>query len=251
MNISEQLNHRKIILESFWIKFLLLILVLFLISILIGQTMPQENTFASTTHEKLLQKIKLPSPNLESKTSIEYALNKRRSIRNYKEEPISLQEASQLLWAAQGVTSPDGARTTPSAGALYPLEIYLVSKKIDGLSEGVFQYNPSDHSLSNISNGDKLNTLCAAALSQESVKEAPAIIVITAVFSRTTSKYGERGKRYVYMEAGHAAQNIYLQAVSEEIGTVTVGAFSNSEVSKILSLAKNEVPIYLIPLGKN
>jgi len=194
--------------------------------------------------------IKLPDPVYKSGTSIEEALLKRRSVREYKKEPLELKEISQLLWAAQGITSKEDGRTAPSAGALYPLELYVISGNINSLTPGVYHYRPSGHSLEQIAEGDKRKLLSAAAMMQGAVNKSAAVIVIAAEYKRTTGKYLERGKRYVHMEAGHAAQNIYLQAVSLKIGTVVIGAFSDSLVKQILHLPKSEEPLYLMPVGK-
>jgi len=195
--------------------------------------------------------IKLPDPVYKSGTSVEEALLKRRSVREYKKEPLELKEISQLLWAAQGITSEgDGGRTAPSAGALYPLELYVVSGNINSLTPGVYHYLPSGHTLQQIAEGDKRKLLTAAALMQGAVNKSAAVIVIAAEYKRTTGKYLERGKKYVHIEAGHAAQNIYLQSVSLKIGTVVIGAFTDSLVKLILHLPKSEEPLYLMPVGK-
>lgn len=195
--------------------------------------------------------ITLPEPAYKSGTSIEEALLKRRSVRDYKREPVQLKEISQLLWAAQGITSKeDGGRTAPSAGALYPLELYVVSGNINTLTPGVYHYQPSGHTLEQIAEGDKRKLLTAVALMQGAVNKSAAVIVISAKYKRTTGKYLERGKKYVHMEAGHAAQNIYLQAVSLKIGAVVTGAFMDSLVKQVLHLPKNKEPLYLMPVGK-
>ncbi|MFH0943224.1 MAG: SagB/ThcOx family dehydrogenase [Candidatus Beckwithbacteria bacterium] len=196
------------------------------------------------------ERIKLPEPKFEGKIPVEKAIRERRSVRDYQDESLSLPEISQLLWAAQGITSPEGLRTVPSAGALYPLEIYLVVGKVEGLPPGVYKYQPKDHQLVKVVEGDKRDQLSQAALNQTWIKEAPVVIVISAVYERTTAKYGERGIRYVYMEVGHAGQNIYLQAVALDLGTVTVGAFSDEQVKALLQMAKEEQPLYLMPVGR-
>jgi len=195
--------------------------------------------------------IHLPQPVYKSETSVEEALLKRRSVRDFKRESLQINEISQLLWAAQGITSKDDCgRTAPSAGALYPLELYVVSGNINTLTPGVYHYRPSDHALEQIAEGDKRKLLAAAALMQRAVNDGAAIIVITAAYRRTTDKYLKRGKKYVHMEAGHAAQNIYLQAVSMKLGTVVTGAFADILVKQIIHLPKNEDPLYLMPVGK-
>jgi|YNPMSStandDraft_1061717.scaffolds.fasta_scaffold05741_5 SagB-type dehydrogenase family enzyme len=194
--------------------------------------------------------IKLPEPRKKSNTSLEEALLKRRSIREYKEESLSLEEISQILWAGQGITDPQGLRTAPSAGALYPLEIYLNVSNVNNLKEGIYKYNPQNHELIQIKEGDKKIEIYNSGLQQSAIKNAPLIIIISAVFEKTTSKYGERGIRYVYMEAGHCAQNIYLQATALNLGTVTIGAFDDEKIKQILEFKNNEQPLYLMPIGK-
>ncbi len=195
-------------------------------------------------------RITLPQPAYDSTTSIEKALLGRRSARDYKDEPLTLAEVSQILWAAQGITDERGFRTSPSAGALYPLELYVVIGNVEGISEGIYRYNPEKHELIKIVDGDKRVELCAAALGQSCVKEGAMTIVFSAVYERTTRKYGERGIRYVHMEAGHAAQNVYLQAVSLNLGTTVIGAFNDEEVKKIVKMADEEHPLYIMPVGK-
>ena len=196
------------------------------------------------------EEIILPQPTKTSKISIEEALSGRRSVRTYRDEPLSLEEISQILWATQGITAPqwDG-RTAPSAGALYPLEVYLTVRKARGLEPGIYRYLPAEHKLKSVLEGDISGPLAQAALGQVFIKEAPVALVISASYTRTTKKYGQRGIRYVHMEAGHAGQNIYLQAQGLGLGTVTVGAFDDEEVKKILNLSKEETPLYIMPIG--
>ncbi|KTD18273.1 SagB/ThcOx family dehydrogenase [Legionella jordanis] len=192
--------------------------------------------------------IKLANPAYTSNISIEEALNQRRSIREFKNKSVNLQQIAQLLWASQGITSKEGFRTAPSAGALYPLEIYLVSGNIEKLPAGIYHYIPATHSLYKIKEGDVRNHLAEAALGQEVVRHAAASIVITAEFSQTINKYGEKGKQFVFMEAGHAAQNIYLQSISLALGTVSVGAFDENQLKIILGI--KEIPLYILPVGR-
>ena len=193
--------------------------------------------------------INLPEPKLESNFSVEQSLLKRRSIRTFTEEPLTLQELSQLLWASQGITDTRGYRTSPSAGGLYPLELYVVAGDVENLNPGIYKYRPQEHVMVLISIGDSRAELAAAALSQSCVEKGALAIVITAVYSRTMSKYGERGIRYVHIEVGHAAQNICLQATAMDLGTVTVGAFHDEEVASILCLPEEEEPLYILPVG--
>jgi SagB-type dehydrogenase family enzyme len=195
-------------------------------------------------------RIKLPEPVYESDVPVEQALLQRQSVRDYTDRPLSLAEMAQLLWAAQGITHSGGKRTAPSAGALYPLEVYLVVGEVGGLADGVYKYIPADHELVRVGEGDRRAELSTAALSQESIEEAPAAIVITAIYERTTVKYGERGIRYVHMEVGSAAQNVYLQAVSLDLGTVFIGAFHDQDVKRVLELPDEEQPLCIMPVGR-
>jgi SagB-type dehydrogenase family enzyme len=194
--------------------------------------------------------IELPEPQYDSDVSIEQSLLGRRSIRSYTGDLLTLPEVAQLLWAAQGVTDPTGFRTAPSAGALYPLELYVVAGDVRDLSPGVYRYEPLEHGLVRTMEGDKRVELADAALGQDFVGEGAIIIVFTAVYERTTGKYGDRGIRYVHMEVGHAAQNLCLQAAAMDLGVVTVGAFYDEEVGQLLDLPGDEQPLYVIPVGR-
>lgn len=194
--------------------------------------------------------IALPEPELAGALSLEETLSLRRSVRSYSEEPLTLPELSQLLWAAQGITSDEGYRTAPSAGALYPLEIYALVGHVEGLASGLFKYLPSDHALQLIKSGDIRGDLFDEALQQSQINEAAVNIVITALFERTTKKYGERGVRYVSMEVGHVGQNICLQAQSLNLGACPIGAFEDEGVKKVLGLSTEEEPLYILSIGK-
>ncbi|MEN2994651.1 MAG: SagB/ThcOx family dehydrogenase [Thermodesulfovibrio sp.] len=194
--------------------------------------------------------INLPPPKTKTNISLEETLYKRRSIREYSSEALTLSEVSQLLWAAQGITDKKGKRTAPSAGALYPLSVYLVAGNVKNISSGIYKYEPQNHQLVKIKNGDIRETLSKASLGQPWVKNAPVNIIITAIYEVTTRKYGERGIRYVHIEVGHVAQNVLLQAVSLDLGAVPVGAFNDEEVKKILNLKEAEQPLYIIPVGR-
>lgn len=209
--------------------------------------------YASFTSRFLSQsRIAIPPPVSAGVMSVEEAISRRRSVRKYTEEPLSLGALSQLLWAAQGITdSNQGLRAAPSAGALYPLEVYVAVRKggVDGLSEGVYHYEPDGHNLTKVKAGDFTSDLMVATLDQEAVGEAPATIVFTAVFERTMIKYGERGNQYVFQESGHAAQNIYLQATALRLGTVVMGAFNDNDVRRVIGASSDEKPIYVQPIG--
>lgn len=188
--------------------------------------------------------IELSEPVQRGGLSFEEALAGRRSVRDFTGDRLTEKEVSQLLWSAQGTTRSWGGRTAPSAGALYPIEMYIV------LSEGLFRYVSRGHKLIRISDQNLLRSLAGAAMGQECLRLAPAVIVMTAVYERTERKYGMRGERYVKMEIGHAAENILLQAVSLGLGAVPVGAFYDDQVSRVLNLPENHEPLYLIPVGR-
>lgn len=196
------------------------------------------------------EQVTLPKLRYESTISVEQALLKRRSVREFRNLPLALDDLGQLLWAAQGITDRVGFRTAPSAGALYPLELYAFAGNVQGLPTGLYRYIPRGHVLRRIADGDKHPALGRAAYDQPSIAEAPAILALCAVYERVTGKYGERGLRYVHMEAGHAAQNVYLQAVSLNLGTVVLGAFDDSRVAETLTLGQQEQPLYLMPIGR-
>jgi len=192
--------------------------------------------------------VPLPKPRKESNVSLEFCLQRRRSIREYRVRPLTVQQISQLLWAAQGITHPRGYRTAPSAGALYPIELFVNAWEVEGLQAGLYWYSPARHELERRSEAVPRKDLALAALDQEAIRLAPAVFVIAAVYRRTTRKYGERGIRYVYMEAGHVAQNLCLQATALNLGTVPIGAFYDNQVKRLLGL-KEEDPLYLLPVG--
>ncbi len=193
--------------------------------------------------------IKLPAPEKYGRMTVEEAISKRRSIRSYKDKPLTLYKISQLLWAAQGITSKDGKRAAPSAGATYPLELYLVVGAVEGIEPGVYHYSPHNHTLTLIFAGDVRAELMDACLGQDWVGEAPVSIVICAVYERTTARYGERGVRYVHIEVGCVCENIYLEATSLGLGTVAVGAFYDEEVAGILQLPESVKPLLVMPVG--
>lgn len=191
------------------------------------------------------QGIALPPPATRSATSLEEALAARRSVREFAPVPLTRSQLSQLLWAAQGITGPGGQRTAPSAGALYPLELYVAT------ADGLHQYVPDGHRLIRRISHDVRSALRRAALDQEAVGTAPAVFVIAAVQARTEVKYGSaRSPRYLCMEAGHAAQNLLLEAAALGLGGVPVGAFDDERVWNALGLPADQRPLYLIPVGK-
>lgn len=194
--------------------------------------------------------IKLPKPQYDSNVSIEETLLKRRSIRSYKSEPLAIAEISQLLWSAQGVTNRKGFRTAPSAGALYPLEVYIAAGNVTDLDAGIYKYYPHRHEIVNTVKGDTRSELCRAGLGQSSIKNAPAAMVFCAVFERVTGRYGKRGIQYVHMEVGHAIQNVCLQAISLGLGSVIIGAFNDYDVKEVVNFELDEHPLLILPVGK-
>lgn len=189
--------------------------------------------------------IVLPAPVDTTGVTLTRALKARRSVREFTARRLSQMEISRLLWALQGVTHPDGRRTAPSAGALYPLEVYLVT------ADGFHRYRPRDHQLVRLGRTDRRAAAQRAALGQEPIGSAPAVFVIAAVYRRTAVKYGpERGARYVHMEVGHAAQNLLLEATALGLGAVPIGAFNDAELIQALGLPAEHEPLYLIPVGE-
>lgn len=176
-------------------------------------------------------------------------LKQRRSIRDYAPVPLRMERLSQLLWAGQGVTGP-GHRTTPSAGRLHPIVLRLVARHVVQLSPRVYRYLPEENQLTGAHRAPEPGELTDAALGQSCVEDAPAVIAISGIVERTRSKYGDRAERYVHLEAGHAAQNIYLAAQDQGLGTVAVGAFEDTSVATLLGLPADERPIYLMPVGQ-
>lgn len=191
--------------------------------------------------------------------SLEDAIGGRRSVREYKPEPLSLLELSRLLWAAQGITEPrSGFRAAPSAGATFPLEVYVaIGANLDGrrsgvesLQPGLYRYVPGEHSLDLLRTGDSRRKLYNAALRQDPVRHAPVVLVITGVTARTAGRYGDRAARYIAMEAGHVSQNLYLKATALGLGTVAIGAFQDRALAGALELSSGEEPLYLMPVGR-
>lgn len=192
--------------------------------------------------------LKLPEAGYRG-LALEETLEQRRTVREFSTQPVSLQALSQLLWAAQGITSEQGFRTAPSAGALYPLEIDVVVGAIEGLPAGVYRYVPKSHSLRKVLDGDHRNETARVALGQRWMADAPIMIIISAVAQRTERKYGNRAELYVPIEAGAAAQNVLLQAISLGLSAATVGAFDPQQLHKLLGAKKNEEPLLILPVG--
>ncbi|MEM4035858.1 MAG: SagB/ThcOx family dehydrogenase [Fervidicoccaceae archaeon] len=203
--------------------------------------------------------ILLPLPRLRGEISVEEALASRRSVREFSPDPLTVEELSQILWAAYGVSETKwGLRTAPSAGARYPLVVYAVVGRGgvsrgggESLEPGSYRYDPHAHALKLIKRGDLRADLRRASLDQEWVEEAPVSLAISAIYERTTARYGSRGaSRYVPMDLGHLGQNVYLQAVALGLGTVAIGAFRDEEVKRVVGMGPEEVPLYVMPVGR-
>ncbi len=196
--------------------------------------------------------IKLAKPVTSGKITLEEAINSMRSIRRYSEVKLTMEDVSQLLWAAGGEkvdTVTSASRTYPSAGAVYPLEFYLVAGNVEGIVPGLYHYISDNHTLNLVCKGDIREKIAVVANGQSMIKNSPAAIIITADYERVSSRYGSNGKKYVHMDSGHAGQNIYLMAAARKIGTVAIGAFRSSDVKKIMNLPDNEIPVYIFPVG--
>ena len=187
--------------------------------------------------------ISLPKPNRDGAMSLEQAITLRRSRRHFLPKPLTLEQIGQLTWVAQGQDAGGRYRTTPSAGATYPLELFVITDK------GMFRYLPDKHSLEKLTDRDLRFPLATAAWGQDFIQAAPLTLLFAAEFTRTTGHYGKRGIRYVYMEAGHAAQNVHLQAEALGLGSVAIGAFDDNSVSEVLSLPRNLEPLYMVTVG--
>jgi SagB-type dehydrogenase family enzyme len=194
--------------------------------------------------------FKLPAPQHRGLVSVERALAARRSIRKFLNSPLELQEASQLLWSAQGISNSRGYRTAPSAGALYPLEVYAAVGNVTDLEAGIYKYIIREHALLEKAEGDRRQDICSAALHQSYISAAPVVLLLCTVNDRVLNKYGERGMRYVFMEVGHAAQNVCLQAVALGLGTTVIGAFRDSDVKAAVNMDENEHPACIITAGR-
>ncbi|MBN2465395.1 SagB/ThcOx family dehydrogenase [candidate division WOR-3 bacterium] len=191
--------------------------------------------------------IKLPPPDTCGVVSVEQALWHRRSVRTYSDAPLTVKQVGQLLWAAQGWTRGPTGRTAPSAGATYPMELYLLVGRVVGLRPGLYHYLPDGHSAALARAGDLRAELAAAALGQTSISTAPAVLILAADYGRTAKRYGERAPRYVHMEAGHIGENVHLQCEALGLGTVMIGAFDDGKVKKLLGTAQE--PLYIMPVG--
>jgi SagB-type dehydrogenase family enzyme len=191
------------------------------------------------------QEIQLPKPQTDGLVSVERAIATRRSVREFAAAPLTWAEMAQLAWAGQGITDAAGIRrAAPSAGALYPIELYLFT------SEGVFRYVSKTHQAIRVATGDRRPALADAALGQESIRKAPCVIVLTAVVERMRPKYRDYTPRFIAIEAGHIAQNVLLQACALGLVAAPIGALADDKVARVLSLKPDEEPIYIMAIGR-
>lgn len=233
-------------------KFILIILIILLGITIAYLIWPQSTT--TVGQRTVISTVSLPEPIIKGNMSVEQAIQDRRSIRHYNSQSLTLQDVSQLLWAAQGITDKtQNLRAVPSAGQVYPLEVYIVVGKggVTGLGEGVYLYNPYNNTLEKTSNSDARSDLSQAANGQAWVKEAPVDIVITGDYSKMVTKYKDETlcTRFVNLEAGHAGENIYLEAEARSLVTVALGSFKDDQVHTVLGLPSNENTIYIMPVG--
>ena len=195
-------------------------------------------------------RLALPAPVRQGGVSIEDCLSRRRSVREYSDQAVTLAEASQLLWAAQGVSGLGGMRTAPSAGAIYPLRAYLVAGNVADVPPGVYRYDPDGHDLQLIIKGDKRKRLAQAAFGQNCLEQCAMVVLLTAWYVRVTREYGEKGVRLAHIEAGHAGQNFCLEATALGLGSIAVGKFEDDAVKQIIRLSEAEEPVYLLLAGR-
>jgi SagB-type dehydrogenase family enzyme len=199
-----------------------------------------------------MAKIELPREVEFGGLSVDQAIESRRSERDFKDMPLSLLELSRLLHYAYGITEKrERLRAAPSAGALYPIEIYPVANNVQGLARGIYRYSVADHSLALVREGDFRHQMMRHALGEEMMGRASVVLVLSAIFERSAWRYRERAHRYILLEAGHISQNIYLVATALGLGTCAVGAFDDQGYNKIMGVdGKKESVIYLMPVGK-
>lgn len=228
---------------------------LFITALILMMGVSQESPAVSPENDKV---IILPAPSLKGTMSVEEALQQRRSRRQFLDRELSMEQLSQILWSAYGITVKrddypvlrGGLRTAPSAGALYPLEIYVMVGNVKGIEPGLYKYNSKDHSILCTISEDLRKEASSAAYNQKMIKDAPAVLFYSAAYERCSKKYGERGKeRYVCMDLGHSAENVYLQTEALHLGTCAVGAFSDEALKKLFQLPADEEPIYMMPIG--
>ncbi len=214
--------------------------------------MPPGWTLAENNKQDQEAAMKLPPPKTEGAISVEQAIAQRRTIRAFSPQMLHLNQLSQLLWSAQGITGGRGyKRAAPSAGALYPMDVYVVAgpDSVAQMETGVYRYEPAEHQLSPVTPQDARNGVAQACLSQMWMAQAPVNLVITAEYSRITGKYGNRGLRYAMIEAGHIGQNIFLQAEALGLKAGIVGAYHDERLIEIMKIPRAHEPLLIMPIG--
>ncbi len=194
--------------------------------------------------------VALPRPDLGGRVTLDGALAQRRSVREYAPGPLKLAEVAQLAWAAQGITSPDGKRTAPSARAVYPLTVYLVANDVAGLAVGVYRYVPKSHALALVAAGDHVTAVSAATSREEFIAHAPLVIVVSGDSTLAAEKFGGRAERWTAMETGFVVQDVYLEATALGLGTVMVGGFDDIALRGAIGLPTSQVPFAVMPVGR-
>ncbi len=221
-----------------------------LVAMVVVVSLPGAGVLLPADEPAVTSSVALPAPRLHGTVSVEEAIAARRTVRGFADTPVSVEALGQLLWAGQGITEPSrGRRAAPSAGALYPLELYAVSGAVAGVPTGVYRYDPVSHRLDRVRGGDPRAELVSRGGCQAWLGKAPVLLVVTARFERTTVKYGERGIRYVHMEVGHAAENVVLEAIALGLVSGVAGAFGDEAVREVLGLPRDVAPLYLIAVG--
>jgi SagB-type dehydrogenase family enzyme len=230
---------------------LMILIIVFIAVIVAFYSGPKESV---STSRNVISITKLPSPQLTGNMSVEQSIQNRRSVRKYSNQSLNLTDVSQLLWAAQGITDTQRKlRAAPSAGQVYPLELYVVvgNGGVVGLKGGLYHYVPINNTLEMILEGDLRNNLSQVANGQPWVKQAPMNIVITGNYMKMINKYKDPqlSTRFVDMEAGHVGENIYLQAEALGLATVSLGSFDENQMIRLLHLTENETSLYIFPVG--
>lgn len=195
--------------------------------------------------------IKLPPPATKGGMALTEALHLRRTVRHFATRPLDLAQLSQLLWEADGLSDPQGHRTSPSAGATYPLDLYVVvgERGVTNLPDGIYRYDVRAQALAPLARGDFRTAVARACLNQAWMTEAPVLVVIAGEYRRCTARYGQRGIRYTHMEAGNVSQNLFLAAESLGLGAGIVGAFEDQALAQVLKLPSAHEPLLVMPVG--
>ncbi|MBI4890787.1 MAG: SagB/ThcOx family dehydrogenase [Acidobacteria bacterium] len=195
-------------------------------------------------------KLKLPEPKASRDATLRLALERRRSVRDYSAEPITVQQVSQMLWAAQGITAPSGLRTAPSAGAVFPVKLYLVASRVDGIPPGFYSYDVEERSLTMLQEGDKQELLSKVCMDQQCVADSACALLLTAWYGRVRREFGGAAEKLVLLEAGHIGQNWHLQAAALGLGSISIGKWDTTAMKMLLPMPRDEEPVYLLLAGR-